>query len=155
MRACAVATSCLILLTACTTPGDQQPAAGSGAQITAESTAGSLSVANFAGTWENTTRLQGVEEAIPATMTGSASGDDWTMSLPGRDNIPLEVSIVGDSLIGQSAEYESILRPGVVTTVRTASVLHGDMLMGNLVATYRTPQGEERVLGTIEGRRAQ
>jgi hypothetical protein len=77
------------------------------------------------------------------------------MSLEGRDNIPLEVSIVGDSLISQSAEYESVLRPGVMVTVRTASALHGDMLMGNMIATYRTPQGEERVPGTIEGRRAQ
>jgi hypothetical protein len=77
------------------------------------------------------------------------------MSREGRDNIPLQVSIVGDSLVAQSAEYESVLRPGVMVTVRTASVRHDDMLMGNMVATYRTPEGEQRVAGTIEGRRIQ
>lgn len=153
MRARAVAASCLILFAACGTP-DAEPAAEPGAEA-AEPGMASLSVADFAGTWENTTRLEGVDEPVQSTMTGSASGDDWTMSLEGRDNIPLEVSIVGDSLIGQSAEYESILRPGVMVNVRTASVLHGDMLMGNMVATYRTPEGEQRVAGTIEGRRVQ
>lgn len=155
MRACALAASCLILLAACGTPDDEQPAADPRAEATAEPTATSTSIADFAGTWENTTRLEGVDEPVQSTLTGSASGDDWTMSLEGRDNIPVDVSIVGDSLIGQSAEYESILRPGVMVTVRTASVLHGGMLMGNMVATYRTPQGEERVPGTVEGRRVQ
>ena len=154
MRACAVAASCLILLAACGSTDDEQPVAEPGAEAIAEPVA-SVSIADFAGSWENTARLEGVSEPVPSTMTGSASGDDWTMSLEGRDNIPLEISMVGDSLISQSAEYESVLRPGVMVTVRTASVLHGDMLMGNMVATYRTPQGEERVFGTVESRRAQ
>lgn len=154
MRVCAVATSCLILLAACGSTDDDQAVEDSAAEVVAEPVA-STSIADFAGTWENTASLEGVDEPVPSTLTGSASGDDWTMSLEGRDNIPLEVSMVGDSLISQSAEYESVLRPGVMVTVRTASVLHGDMLMGNMVATYRTPQGEERVIGTMEGRRVQ
>jgi hypothetical protein len=153
MRTRAVAASCLILIAACGTPDDAQPMVDTGAETAAEPTMATPSIADFAGTWENTARLEGVDEPVPSTMTGSAAGDDWTMSLEGRDNIPLQVSIVGDSLIGQSAEYESILRPGVMVNVRTASVLHGDMLMGNMVATYRTPEGEQRVPGTIEGRR--
>jgi hypothetical protein len=155
MRARAIAASCLILLAACGTPDDAQPAVDPGAEATAGSSTTSMSLADFAGTWENTARLEGVDEPVPSTMTGSAAGDDWTMSLEGRENIPMQVSIVGDSLIAQSAEYESILRPGVMVNVRTASVLHGDMLMGNMLATYRTPEGEQRVQGTIEGYRAQ
>jgi hypothetical protein len=97
--------------------------------------------------------LEGVDEPVQSTMTGSASGDDWTMSLEGRPAIPVQVSVQGDSLIAVSDEYESILRPGVMTTVRTASVLEGDMLMGTIVATYRTPEGDERVAGTLHGTR--
>jgi len=62
--------------------------------------------------------------------------------------------VVGDSLIGQSAEYESILRAGVMVTVRTASVMSNGMLMGNLMATYKTPTGEQVVKGTMTGTRA-
>ncbi|MEX1184338.1 MAG: hypothetical protein WEF86_14095 [Gemmatimonadota bacterium] len=155
MRALAVAATCLTLLAACTAD-DEQPAAEPDAEAAAERPGlAGMTMADFAGTWQNTARLEGVDEPVTSTMSGSASGDDWTMTLEGRNQIPLQVSVVGDSLIGQSAEYESILRPGVMVTVRTASVLHGDMLMGNMVATYRTPEGEQRVSGSIEGRRMQ
>jgi hypothetical protein len=154
MRALAIAATCLTLLAGCAAD-DGQPAGAPGAEAAEQPGMAGMTMADFAGTWQNTARLEGVDEPVPSTMSGSASGDDWTMSLEGRDPIPMQVSIVGDSLIGQSAEYESILRPGVMVNVRTASVLHGDMLMGNMVATYRTPDGEQRVSGRIEGRRMQ
>jgi hypothetical protein len=112
------------------------------------------SVADFAGTWQNSVTLEGVADPIPSTTTGSASGTDWTMTLEGRDPVPLQVSMSGDSLITQSAEYESILRPGVRTTVRSAILMQGDSWTGPIVVTYRTDAGEEVVNGTITGTRA-
>lgn len=110
-------------------------------------------LADFAGTWQNSATLAGVEAPVSSTMTGTAAGTDWTMTLEGRPPIPMQVSIVGDSLVTQTGEYESILRPGVMVTVRTASVLQNGMLMGNLVSTYKTTAGEEQVTGTIQGSR--
>ena len=80
---------------------------------------------------------------------------DWTMTLEGRPEIVVTVTIVGDSLIMETAEYESVLRAGVMVTVRTASVLQDGKLVGNLVATYRTPEGDEIVTGTVESTREQ
>lgn len=137
-----------LILVACGTR-DEAPAAG------AEGVAATSSMAQFAGTWSNVVTLEGVAEPVPSTMRGSAAGNDWTMSLRDRENIPVRVHMNGDSLIGQSAEYESILRPGVMVNVRTASVLRGDALVGNVVATYRTPNGEQQVRGTIRGTRVQ
>jgi hypothetical protein len=147
MRAVTAILSALILV-ACGAR-DDEPAAE------AEAVAATSSLASFAGTWSNTVTLEGVDEPVPSTMTGSAAGDDWTMSLRDRDNIPVQVHMKGDSLIGQSAEYESILRPGVMVDTRTASVLRDGGLVGNVVATYRTPNGEEQVRGTMRGTRAQ
>lgn len=110
-------------------------------------------LAAFAGTWQNFVTLEGVADPIPSMTSGSASGTDWTMTLEGRDPIALQVSISGDSLVTQSAEYESILRPGVMTTVRSAVVQTGDSRSGVVVVTYRTPEGEEIVNGTIAGTR--
>jgi hypothetical protein len=137
---------CALLLIACGAQ-DEEPAPEAGA------VAETPSIADFAGTWSNVATLEGVDEPVPTTMSGSASGEDWTMSLADRDNIPVRVHMSGDSLIGQSEEYESILRPGVMVDVRTASVLREGELVGNLLATYRTPDGEERVRGTIRGTR--
>jgi hypothetical protein len=75
------------------------------------------------------------------------------MSLEGRPAIPVSVSIAGDSLIMQSEEYESILRPGVMVTVRTAAVVHDDTMTGSLVTHYHTSTGEEQVVGTLQGTR--
>jgi hypothetical protein len=110
-------------------------------------------LADFAGTWQNSATLTGVEAPVLSTMTGTEAGTDWTMTLEGRDPVPLQVSIVGDSLITQTGEYESVVRPGVMVSVRTASALHDGMLMGNMVATYKTAAGEEQVTGTIQGSR--
>jgi hypothetical protein len=133
-----------IILTGCGAPADQPAQAG-------PATTAGLSLADVAGTWENTATLDGVPEPVVSTMSGSAAGDDWTMAFPDRAGIPMLVSIASDSLIGQSAEYESILRPGVMVSVRTASVLQDGELVGSLVATYRTANGEEVVPGALRG----
>jgi hypothetical protein len=139
---------CSLLLVACGTR-DEDPAAE------VEAVAATSSLADVAGTWSNVVTLEGVDEPVPSTMSGSAAGDDWRMTLPDRENIPVQVHMKGDSLIGQSAEYESILRPGVMVDVRTASVLRDGGLVGSVVATYRTANGEEQVRGTMRGTRVQ
>ena len=108
-------------------------------------------IADFAGTWSVKSVLEGTPDTVPATLSGTADAASWTMSLEGRPNIPLTVSMSGDSLVSQTAEYESILRKGVMVTVRTASVLVNGQMVGNLVATYKTPQGEQVVKGTSTG----
>jgi len=135
----------LTLATACAPKEAETPASEPAAATT---------LADFAGTWQVASVLEGTPDTVKSTMTGGADGASWTMSLEGRPNIPVTASVVGDSLIGQTAEYESILRKGVMVTVRTASVLSGGMLNGNLIATYKTPTGEQVVKGTMTGTRA-
>lgn len=106
-------------------------------------------VADFAGTWAVSSTLDGTPTPVPSTMTSTADGASWTMSLEGRPNVALTVSVVGDSLIGQSAEYESILRKGVMVSVRTASTMNGNTLTGNMTATYKSATGAEIVKGTL------
>lgn len=111
------------------------------------------SLADFAGAWQATSMLEGVENPVPSTMSLSADGSGASLSLEGRPNIPLTLAMVGDSLIAESGEYESILRAGVMVSIRFASVLSDGMMMGNMVATYRTPDGMEQVTGTTRGTR--
>lgn len=141
-----------LLIAACTTDTAEDAEAPAATEMEAPAAAPSL--ADFAGTWNNTVRLDGVADPVPSTMIADAS-DRWTMTLEGREPIGLQVNMQGDSVITVSDEYESILRPGVTTTVRTASVMHDGMMMGNVLVTYRTNAGEEQVRGTMEGRRAQ
>lgn len=112
-------------------------------------TPAALTLADFAGNWQMSTTLTGTPDPVAATMTGTADAASWTMTLTGRPNVALQVSIVGDSLVTQTAEYESILRAGVMVSVRSAGVMKDGALSGNTVATYKTPAGEEKVTGTF------
>ena len=133
----------IAVLSACGAPKDAAPPPPAGPTL-----------ADFAGTWENTATLTGVAAPVASTMTGTADTTGWTTTLQGRASIPLHVSVVGDSLIAQTGEYESILRKGVMVTTRTAAVLKDGQLVGTVTAEYKTAKGMEKVAGTIEGKRA-
>jgi hypothetical protein len=78
----------------------------------------------------------------------------WTLDLEGRPGVVVHPSIQGDSLVMTTDPYESILRAGVMVTVRTAAVLQDGAMVGTVEATYQTPAGQERVPGTIRSTRA-
>lgn len=137
------------LLIACA-PADETPAV-----VDTPAPPAGPTLADFAGTWQNSAMLEGQTDPVPSTTTCNVDGTECTMSLEGRPNIPVQRSLVGDSLIVVTSEYESVLRPGVMVTVRTASVLQNGAQVGNMVATYRTAEGEQVVRGTMTGTRMQ
>jgi len=111
-------------------------------------------LADFAGTWENVVTLEGVADPVTSQTVGSPDGTTWQLILEGRDPIPVQASIQGDSLVSETEPYESILRPGVTTEVRTAAVREGDVMVGTVRVTYRLESGEEQVVrGTMRGTR--
>jgi hypothetical protein len=144
----AVALLAVATLAACAKK--EEPAADSAAPAAA---AAAPTVADFAGTWNSSSVLEGSPDTVKSTLTIMADGTGH-MTLEGRPNIPVTLSVSGDSLISQSAEYESILQKGVQVTVRTAVVRSGDTMTGKLVATYKKPTGEQIVNGTIMSTKA-
>ena len=137
----AVALLAVATVTACS--AKEEPAADSAAPT----------LADFAGTWNTSSVLEGTPDTVKSTLTGAADGT-WTMTLEGRPPVAVTASISGDSLIAQTAEYESILQKGVMVTVRTAGVRSGDTMTGRLVATYKKPTGEQIVNGTFTSTKA-
>lgn len=130
----------LVVLAACGPKADTAPAD----TVTIQHT-----LADFAGEWTGSAQLTGTEAPVPVTISGTADPMSWRMMLENRPQIPLEVSVEGDSLIALSTRFESVIRPGVMVMVRTAHVLENGTLVGNLISTYDTPAGQEVVKGTI------
>jgi hypothetical protein len=157
MHATRITTSLLLLATITACGGSKEAPADSVAAapaMEAPAMAAAPTVASFAGTWQLTATLAGVEKPVMSTLTSTPDGASWTLSLEGRPNVPITASISGDSLVAVTAEYESVLRKGVMVVTRTASVIKDGALVGNMTATYKTPAGEEVVAGTIAGTRA-
>ncbi|HJS47518.1 MAG TPA: hypothetical protein VJ773_06000 [Gemmatimonadales bacterium] len=110
-------------------------------------------LADFAGTWESVSRLEGVPDTVVSQFSGPAAETGWMLMLPGREPIPMRAWIQGDSLVAVSEKYPSILRKGVMVQVRTAGVLQGDGIVGNLLATYDSTGGQALVKGTFAATR--
>lgn len=145
----AVALLAAAALTACAAKEEATPdSAAAAAAAPAAPT-----VADFAGTWNTASVLEGTPDTVKSVLTGSPDGT-FTMTLEGRQPVAMTASISGDSLVATSAEYESVLRKGVMVTVRTAGVKSGDMMMGKIVATYKTKDGEQVVNGTFTSTKA-
>src|SRR5688572_27951578 len=88
-------------------------------------------IADFAGTWQIASVLEGTPDTVKSTLTGAPDGT-LTLTIEGRSNMPVSVSMSGDSMIVQSSEYESVLLKGVMVTVRTASLMSNGMFSSNL-----------------------
>lgn len=143
----------LIVLAACGGGDDAAPDAEAPAATEGDAAPAALTVADFAGAWQTMATLEGTPDPVSTTLTGSDDGSEWTMTLEGRDPVAVTASMSGDSLILVTEPYESVLREGVTVSVRTAGVMQGDAMIGKMVATYQTPEGEQVVNGTIEGTR--
>ena len=116
------------LLAACAKPDAPPPA------VPAPPAA--VNLADFAGTW--TVQVMGeTSDSVLVTNTIVATADPagWTMTLPGRAPMALRVSTSGDSVVTEVGPYESVLRPGVQVSTRSAMKLEGGALVGRTVAT--------------------
>ena len=130
-------------------------ACGGDAYDDVDGMAAGIALADVAGTW-NLTGTLATEEAtvIEYSVVATDSETGWLLNLPDRD--PIEIRIIaidGDSIVGESGPFPSILREGVMVTTRTVLRLHGEALAGTLDATYDTDP-VQTVPGTFEGTRA-
>ena len=110
--------------------------------------------ADFAGSWDAVTTLDGAPDPVASRLASTPQGGGWTMTLEGREPVPMRVSMAGDSLVLISEPYESVVRTKLQVQVRTAAVLVEGGMQGKVIATYNSPDGQEVVMGTIRGSRA-
>jgi hypothetical protein len=107
--------------------------------------------ADFAGDWQTTSTLVGVDDPVTSGVGSNDAGTAWVMRLEGREPVNLAPALHGDSLILTSDKYASILRDNVMVQLRLAMVRTDEGIAGKLVAVYDTPDGQEVVTGTTSG----
>lgn len=148
---------CGLLLGACAEQegmDDTEPAEEAAAEAPmAEEPAPTTSLADFAGTWDAVAYMES-GDTVPHTITATASPGGWMIDLPDRDPLPMRVTLVGDSVVSEIGPYESVLREGVMVTVRSVTYLEDGRMVGTMEATYAGGEaGEAVVEGRVEGTR--
>ena len=111
-----------------------------------------LNLADLAGTWTFQTRGE-VSDSVLVTYTVSATGttDGWMITLPGRDPMPMVVTVSGDSVMTKTGPYESVLRKGLQVTTDGVLRMVGGKLVGTTIARYATTAADSVVRLRMEG----
>lgn len=114
-----------------------------------------IDMSAVAGTWDMKTMAAGSDSVLVSyTMTATADTSGWMINFPKRKPVPMTITVSGDSVMGTSAPYESVLRKGV--TVYTTSVFHlvNGALMGNATAFYSKGPDSVKALRTAGTKQA-
>ena len=117
--------------------------------------AATLNLADVAGTWTMRTMAEGSDSTLVTyTIAATGSADGWTITFPGRDPMPMAVTVSGDSATTSVGPYESVLRKGVQVTTTSVLRLVEGKLVGNSIARYATTAADSVVRLRMEGTRA-
>lgn len=112
-----------------------------------------ITLADVAGNWstENSVKTAGGQDTVVKSVLVANASGKWVMHIVGRDPIPAHVVTVGgDSVVAESAPFQSVTRPGQTVTTRETLHFKGDTFSGTIEATYSNGQSMK---GTTKGTR--
>jgi len=112
-----------------------------------------VDLASLAGTWTLRTTPDGQDTVITSEIVTTGTTEGWTMTMSGRDPVPVRVRVDGDSIMTETGPFPSVLRKGA--TVTTSAVYHvqDGKLVGTLVARYAGAAGDSVLTGRQEATR--
>ena len=135
MRAIALL-PCALAVIACS-KAEEAPGTDSPAAVPAAAAPAAISMADLVGKWKQETRREGSDSVlVTSEINATADPAGWTLTLPGRQPMPIRVSVSGDSIITASGPYESVLRKGVQVTTEGVARLQGGKMVGSTIARY-------------------
>jgi hypothetical protein len=142
----------MVIVLAC---GGEPAAEEGGTAATAEAAAGpEEALARFAGRWRVSARDEAGGELPGHVVTATADTTGWSITFSDRPAIPLRiVDASGDLVVTQTDPYESVIRPGVRTTVLFVTRVSGDSTRGRLIAMYDVSGSNAILRGTTQGTR--
>jgi hypothetical protein len=146
----ATTVAAVLLCAACSKGADDSAAAADSARPARPA----MSAASLAGTWNFRIRNTTGDTLPSFSITAGADSTAWTMTLAGREPMPLRVlAMSADSVTTEAGPFPSVLRPGVQVRVTTTLRLQREgRLVGTGVARYSVRTADSvmglRLMGT-------
>jgi hypothetical protein len=114
-----------------------------------------INLADVAGKWNMRSVPASGTDTTPTnyvlTATNSTSG--WTITLPGRKPMAIQVVAEGDSVVTTSPQYASVRRKGVQVSTNGVLRLQNGDLVGQTKAHYRVKTADSVMLMYTSGTR--
>jgi hypothetical protein len=133
-------TTCVIalVLAGCSTADNDAADTTAGATGAVEAAPATLSLADLAGTWNVSSRIEGNDTTlVDYQLVATADRSGWSIKFPDREPIPVRVvAVEGDSVVYEAGPFESVLRKGVQVRTHVVGRLRDGRLVGNTVARY-------------------
>lgn len=148
MRIALVAVLGLVL--ACSKAND---APNPDAAAVAVATPAPVDPASMAGTWTLRTMPDGRDTVITAEIAATGTTEGWTMTMAGREPVPVRVRVDGDSVMTETGPFPSVLRPGVMVTTSSVYHLIDGKLVGTMIARYQGAGADSVMTGRQEATR--
>jgi len=117
--------------------------------------AANINLADLAGKWNMRSVPSSGTDTTPTnyvlTATNSTSG--WTITLPGRKPMAIQVVAEGDSVVTTSPQYASVRRKGLQVSTNGVLRLQNGDLVGQTTAHYRVKTADSVMLMYTSGTR--
>ncbi len=103
-----------------------------------------IHLADVAGKWNVRVLNQGGDSTLlTLVMTTTADTTGWKETFSKGPTVPIRViSVAGDSIVTESGPQPSQLRKGMSVTTHTVTRFHGDTMVGQTVAHYKTAKAD-------------
>jgi hypothetical protein len=116
-----------------------------------------LNLADVAGKWNmRSVPLSGDTSATTYVLTATGNTSGWSMKFPGRaTQVPVKVSVDGDSIMLAAGPYSSVRRKGVQVTTYGVARLQNGSIVGSTTAHYKVKSADSVLVLSTTGTRAQ
>lgn len=150
---------CAAVLTACAKKDEAAVDTSSMAasSTTTTSTAPApVNLADVAGKWNVRAVPASGTDTTPtnSVITATATTSGWTITFPGRQPIPMKISVDADSIMSEAGPYPSVRRKGVQVTTNGVMRLQGGSLVGNTTAHFKVKTPDSVLVLTTTATRA-
>lgn len=115
-----------------------------------------VNLADVAGKWNVRAVPTSGTDTTPtnSVITATSTTSGWTITFPGRQPIPMRVSVDADSIMTEAGPYQSVRRRGVQVTTNGVMRLEGGSLVGRTTAHFKVTTPDSVLVLTTTGTRA-
>jgi hypothetical protein len=127
-----------------------------GTAVPTPTPAPTLNLADFAGTWNIVATPIDGKDTLPTqyTLTATSDATGWVMHFGSGVNVPVQITVSGDSLLEKTGQFSSQRRKNVQVWTEGSARVQGGTMTGMTTGHYSTTGADSVLHFKITGTKA-